>query len=361
MQRMMNHFIGTAIRKLLPASLLLAGLLLTGCKTTQPTTDFTFYPPAPDEPRIQFLTSFSSESELGEPSKFKKFVLGGQRIQRPILKPYGIASSKGKIYICDTQPKNVGTVDLQNKSIRFLKPTGNQAMHFPLNIAVDEAENRYVTDTLRGQVLIYDKAGSLKATIGAGRTMKPCGIALSKDRIFVTDLSNHCVRVYNKATRAELFQVPRDPKEEKAQLKSPTNIALDAQGRMYVSDTGGFAVQVYDAEGKHLRAIGEMGIEPGRFALPKGVAVSPQGIVYVVDAAATVAQMFDAEGRLLMFFGQADTAGSLYLPAGIAIDSENMGSFEQFVAPGYKIDHLIYISNQAGGKKICVYGFLKKK
>jgi sugar lactone lactonase YvrE len=358
----MNTFLAKEMRGgMLPALLLLTMLSLMGCKTPQKATTVTFYPPAPDEPRIQFLTSFSSETELGAPSKFNQFVVGGRRIVRPIWKPYGIGSAKGKIFICDTQAKNLGTVDLEKKTLRFLRPSGDQAMLFPVNVAIDESENRYVTDTVRGQVLIYDKAGTLQGTIGEARTMKPCGIALSQDRIFVTDLSNHCVRVYQKATRAELFQVPRDPQDEKSKLRSPTNIALDAQGRMFVSDTGGFTVQVYDAEGQHLRSIGEMGIEPGRFALPKGIGVSPEGIVYVVDAAANVAQMFDSEGRVLMYFGQPNTPGSLYLPAGLAIDHENMRYFDAYVAPGYKIEHLIYIANQAGEKKICVYGFVKKK
>jgi len=362
MQSQTKTIVSLKTAKILLHALLLTMLLgLVACKTAPQHVTHTFYPPAPDEPRIQFLTSFSSETGLGAPSKFSSFVLGGQRILRPIWKPYGIGSSKGKIYICDTQAKNLATVDLQQRTIRFLRPTGDEAMHFPVNVAVDEAENRYVTDAVRGQVLIYDKAGVLQATIAQARAMKPCGIALSKDRIFVTDLSNHCVHVYNKATRGELFQVPRDAKNEAAKLRSPTNIGLDAQGRMYVSDTGGFTVQVYDSEGNYVRSIGEMGIEPGRFALPKGIAVGPDGIVYVVDAAANVAQMFDSEGRILMYFGQPNTAGSLYLPAGMAVDHENMRYFDSFAAPGFKIDYLIYIANQAGDKKICVYGFMKKQ
>ncbi len=358
---MMSNFPATIGRNLIPTALCLAVALLAGCKTAPKPKTYTFFPAAPDEPRIQYLTSFSSESELGGQSKFSQFVVGGKRLAKPIWKPYGVASSKGKIYICDTQPKSLITADLQKKNLRILRPSGDQAMHFPVNVAVDEAENRYVTDIVRGQVLIYSKEGNLTATIGPGRTMKPCGIALSNDRIFVTDLSNHCVHVYNKATREEMFRVPRDAKEEKSKLRSPTNIALDPQGRMFVSDTGGFIVQVYDAEGNYLRSIGEQGIEPGRFTLPKGIGVSRDGIVYVVDAAANVAQMFDSEGRLLMFFGEPSSGGPLYLPAGVAVDYDNVNFFESYVAPGYTIDHLIYIANQAGDKKVSVYGFLKKK
>jgi len=45
----------------------LALLVVAGCATkpSQQNT-YTFFPPSPDEPRIQFLTSFSSDIDLGK-------------------------------------------------------------------------------------------------------------------------------------------------------------------------------------------------------------------------------------------------------------------------------------------------------
>jgi DNA-binding beta-propeller fold protein YncE len=336
--------------------------LLCGCKTAPKPAAFTFYPPAPDEPRIQYLTSFGAESQLKPPSGFNKFVLGGDRVIRPIWKPYGITTTAGKVFVADTQPKNVGTVDLQKRTLRYLRPTGSGAFRMPIGIAVDADGTKYVTDTVRHQVLVFDPQGKLKTTIGQGREIKPCGIALHKDRLFVTDLSNNCVRVYAKATLKELFTVPKAPVTEQSVLRSPTNIALDQEGNMYVSDTGGFAIQIYDANGDYVRSVGEMGITPGRFGLPKGVGVTRDGsLIYVVDAAANVAQIFDKQGRILMYFGQPDTEGALYLPAGLAVDYENVEYYKQYVAPGYDLDHLIFITNQAGVDKVSVYGFVKKK
>ena len=340
----------------------LAAILLTGCRTPQKQSEsFTFYPPAPDQPRIQYLTSFSSESGLGEPSKLSQFVLGGQRIIRPIWKPYGITSVPGKLFICDTEPANISTVDLEKKTLRYLRPAGSAAMRLPINVAVDEGGLRYVSDTSRREVLIYDQEGNLKTTLGRGQDMKPCGLAVAGGKLYVTDLSNHCVKVYSTGSLKEVLRVPQEPVTEESRLRSPTNIAVDSDGTMYVSDTGGFVVQVYDAQGRYLRSIGEMGVSPGKFALPKGIALSRDGLVYVVDAAANVAQVFDREGRILMYFGQPDTTGSLYLPAGLRVDYDNIRFFRQYVAPGYDLDHLIYITSQAGDRKVNVYGFLKKK
>ncbi|MDW8309516.1 MAG: 6-bladed beta-propeller [Verrucomicrobiales bacterium] len=323
--------------------------------------EFIFYPPPPDEPRIQFLTAFSAESELAKRSRLSEFIVGDQQYQRPIWKPYGITTTPGKLYICDTLPKNLCIVDLAKRRFSYFKPEGQGVFKMPINVAVDAEGYRYITDTVRGQLLIYDKNGKFIEALGKAPDTKPCGVAVAGDRLYVTDMTNQCVRIYNRRTRELLLTLPRDRSNPQSRLFQPTNVALDPDGRIYVSDTTGFAVHLFDAEGNHLRAIGEMGLTPGRFALPKGIAPDRQGRFYVVDAATGVVQLFDREGRLLMYFGETQSggAGALVLPAGIAVDYDNVKYFQQHVAPNRKIEYLIYVTNQAGPRRVSVYGFLQ--
>src|SRR6185295_10050349 len=132
---------------------------------------------------------------------------------------------------------------------------------------------------------------------------------------------------------------------------------------LVVSDTGAFAVLVFDLEGKFLRAIGKQGVAPGSLARPKGVAIDRTGLIYIVDAATQVVQVFDVEGRLLMFFGAPDTStrGGLHLPAAVRLDYENVRLFQNELAPGRECEYLILVTSQVGGDKVNVYGFLKKK
>ncbi len=342
------------------ATLGLAGLLV-GCATTRPVQNAIFFPPAPDEPRIQYLMSFGNETDLGGHGKFNEFLTGEQRIYRPMWKPYGVAIRNGQIYAADTQAGNITVADLGKRRIRYIRPEGQAAMKTPINVAVDADGRIYVTDTGRLQLLIYDQQGNLLEAVGKQGEMKPCGLVLHKDRIYLTDLKNHCVRVLSKATRQLLFTFPTDG-EADGRLFQPTNLAIDDQNRVCVSDTGGFAVKIFSEEGKYLESFGDLGVTPGQFTLPKGIAVDRERRIYVVDAAAAVVQLFQPDGKLLMFFGDPGKSGSagLYLPAGIAVDYDNLSYFQSYVAPGHKLEYVILVVNQAGPNKVSAYGFLKK-
>jgi len=345
--------------------LLWAGIisLLAGCATHKPIPkNYVVFPPPPDEARIQYLTSFGSESDLGGQSKFNQFIMGEQKILRPITKPYGVTMRGGKIYVCDTQAANVCIVDVNKRTLRPFKPVGQAALKTPINVAADDDGTFYVTDSGRKQVLIYNKEGELLEALGKKGEMEPCGIALSGDRLYVSDLANHCIRVYEKATRKPLFTAPRDRTDAKAIPFGPTNIAIDQKGQIYVSDSRGFTVKIYDAEGNFTRSVGDLGVTPGQFTLNKGIGVDREGRFYVVDAAAPVVQLFDDQGRLLMWFGEPKSSGpaGLYLPAGLTVDYESVGLFQKYAAPGYKLEYLILLTNQVGPQKVSIFGFLKK-
>ena len=191
--------------------------------------------------------------------------------------------------------------------------------------------------------------------------MRPTSVALGMDRIYIADLKGHCVRVYEKAGHKFLFTIPRTPEadeeKEPGKLFMPVNLALDRQGRLYVSDMAACRIQIYDADGKHLRTLGSQGDLPGQFARPKGLVVDREDRLYVVDAATQVCQIFDAEGRLLLFFGEPEgSQASLNLPAGVALDYDHLGLFQQYAAPDFVLEHLVIITNQYGPRKVSIYG-----
>lgn len=79
----------------------------------------------------------------------------------------------------------------------------------------------------------------------------------------------------------------------------PTFITIDRDGRLYVTDTGNFRVQIFDKEGRYIKDFGKPGNKGGFFARPKGVAIDSEGNIYVVDAMFQNVQIFNREGELL--------------------------------------------------------------
>lgn len=350
------------------ASCLLLGLL-GGCTTaTKAPKKYTFFPPSPDEPRVQFLTSFSSDAELGRTRNFSDYITGEQPAGG-LVKPYGVALHDGKIFVCDTVQNLVEVFDLRKHRASYFMPQGEGSLRLPINITIDTDGTRYVADTGRRQVMTYGSDGGFLSAIGKKDEMKPSDVAVSTDRLYIADMLNHCVKVYGKADQKFLFSIPEasatnSSTTNQAMLYSPGNLAVDQKnGRLLVSDLGTFSVKVFDLDGKYLRTIGSQGLGAGMFSRPKGVAVDRQGLTYVVDAATQVVQLFDPEGRLLLFFGQpgASTFGQLVLPASVKVDYDNVGYFQKYVAPGYQCEYLIVVISQFGGDKVSVYGFLKQK
>ena len=327
-----------------------------------PKQDYIFYPPAPAPPRLQYLASFSQASDLGGgPSKFAKFLVGKEPPKKGIAKPHGLVLRQGQMVVCDTSARSLVIFDFEKKKMDIVTPDGEGQLKSPMNIVIDEEGKRYVTDSGRGQVICFGKDNSYLGAFGDAKEMRPVGLAMTKERFYVADIKSHLVRVYDKGSQKQLFTIPREQNETN-HLASPTGVALDNRGWLYVSDMTLSRVQVYDTEGGHVRTIGQMGDNPGDFSRPKGVAVDRENRLYVVDSATSVAQIFDADGKLLMFFGDPKSgAGALDLPAGIAIDYDHVGLFQKYAAPDFIIEHLVLVTSQMGARKVSVYGFGHKK
>ncbi|NOX97084.1 MAG: hypothetical protein GXO98_03280 [Nitrospirae bacterium] len=341
-------------------------LFLAGCATVplqqKEEVKPIFYPLPPDVPRIQFLTSFSGSQDIKEKkSRFASFIIGKDEEDLPIVKPYGLAIRGNKIYICDTALNTIIIIDMEKKSFRYFAPDGKGRLEEPINISVDKDGTKYVSDVLRGVVVIFNAANKFSGVLAKEGGMKPTDVAIGKERIYVTDLKSNKVRVWDKAKKKFLFAIPVENTKE-AKLYSPVNIALDKEGNLYVSDMGAFRVQKYDREGKFIRSFGSLGDAPGQFARPKGIALDKEDRLYVVDAAAQLVQIFDPEGKLLLFFGESqEEKFILNLPAKIRINYSLLPYFQHFAAPSFELQYLIFVTSQYGSHKVSVFGFGRQR
>jgi DNA-binding beta-propeller fold protein YncE len=337
-------------------------LLTAACAGTRGAqqAEYIFYPAPPEQPRIQYLTTFNSEWDVTGPmDRLEMFVLG-ERAAGRIIKPYGVAIHDGKILVCDTVAGAVFVLDLVNRGIESLGEKAPGRLKKPINIAVDTDGTRYVADRALKRVLVYDDQNRYLNAFGSPEAWAPTDVLVAGDHLYVSDLDHGQIVVVDKSSGEELERLGREGFEE-AQFMFPTNLARDRDGNLYVSDTANYRIQKVDRRGRPLLQIGEAGDAPGNFARPKGLAVDDEGRIYAVDAAFMNVQIFDAEGRLLLAFGPAGTEpGDMYLPAKVELDYDHLGLFADRVAPGYELEYLILVTNQYGPNKISVYGFLKQ-
>jgi DNA-binding beta-propeller fold protein YncE len=349
----------------LPA--LAAILFAAGCATQSHVKQtYYFFPPPPDEPHLQYLTGFQSELEFrgSEDKTFLNYLTGTKPVRREFSKPYGIAAHGHNYYICDTDFGMIIVLDLQTRKMRPFRAEGEGALQLPLNLTVDTDGTAYVADSQRDQVVIFDKDENFVAALGKANEMKPRDVAVGPDKIYVADLMKHCIRVFDKKTRAPLYNLPQgdDAKNPKAEILTPTNLAIDKDGNLYVGDTGGFHILVFDANGKYVRTVGEFGDGPAQFARVKGVAVDREARLYATDAMSQVTQIFDNTGHVLSWIADPTASKATQsLPAKVMVDYENVNAFREFISPKFKVDYIVVVVNQTGPHKLSVYGFGQNK
>jgi hypothetical protein len=319
-----------------------------------------FFPPPPDLPRLQYLTSYSSLNDVEEQSRFNRFVVG-PRQDIKLDKPYGVAIRDGKIYVCDTNA-GVTLFDLKNKTFESLKgAAGPGRLIQPMNISIEADGIKYVADPVRGQVVAFGPNDEYLRAYGEPGGWKPVDVVAFQERLYVADIANGLIRVFDKQSGDALKTIggEGDPSQR---LDRPSNLTIDGEGSLYVTDVGRFQVVKFDRDGHFLMTFGELGDSPGHFARPKGIAVDREGHLYAVDAAFSNVQVFNKDGRVLMFFGRSgENPGDLILPAKVTVDYDNIPYFQQYAQPGFQIDYLVLVTSQFGPRLVNVLAAGREK
>ena len=229
-----------------------------------------YYPSPPDTARIQFLTSISTSSSIEKQrGGFARFLLGDLPVKR-IVKPYGIASKPGKLYICDTQLGGIEIINFEERKFEYFIPTGKGKLSKPINCDIDEEGKLFVADWKRKQVIVFDEDGKFFQEIGGNADFKPTDVAVYKSILFVNDLNNHKVVAFDKKTYSKLYSFPHSEVGDDDYIYSATNICLD-DSIVYVSDLGDSKIKKYKHDGTFIGSFGSIGRNPGQFARIKGI------------------------------------------------------------------------------------------
>jgi DNA-binding beta-propeller fold protein YncE len=200
-------------------------------------------------------------------------------------------------------------------------------------VATDSQDRVYVFNRGAHPVIVFDRDGRFLRSWGEGLFARAHGIHIGPDdSVYCTDDLDHTVRKFTpegnllltlgtsgRATETGIQGSDyRTIRHAGPPFNRPTNVALDGDGSLYVTDGYGNArVHKFAPDGRHLFSWGEPGDGPGQFNLPHGIALDRQGLVYVADRENSRIQVFNPGGRFVTAW--ADVAR----PMQVFIDPED--------------------------------------
>ena len=248
-----------------------------------------------------------------------------------VRSPGGIViDSSGNIFISD-KAEGIMKFDSNGEFIESLDNIGNGSNQYdsPRGIAMDPTNNLYVADGTGHRIQVFDDNGTYLKTIGNVISPEntsdlpnynkmdpslpwsylhlPFDIKLdSQDNVFVADTVNNRIQKFDSEGNF-LLNIGRASDQRigpfEGQFNRPRALAIGADDSVFVADTYYNRIQVFDNNGKFIKAFGSLGSEPGQFSSPSGIAIDKStGNVYVADSGNGRIQIFDSTGEYLSEF-----------------------------------------------------------
>lgn len=285
------------------------------------------WPLAPEKPRVRHIKTFITPQDLGVTkgffAKVWEFIAGEDTVDR-ILSPHGlVADGEGKVYVVDWGAARIHYFNFEKKKYDQFGKTRMGELISPIGAALDADGLLYVTDSAKRRVFVY-KGTKNKRVIGDDGLLRPTGVAINKKEklLYVSDTKGDRIDVFDLEGK-KLFSFGKRGTNE-GEFNNPTHIAVDAAGDVYVMDTLNFRVQIFTRDGKFVTTFGGNGTAIGDFMKPKGIAVDSEGHIWVSDSLRNSIQVFNREGKLLLIFGRGGLGrGEFNVPAGLYIDAND--------------------------------------
>jgi hypothetical protein len=243
-----------------------------------------------------------------------------------------------------------GSVDAAASAARFASPS---------NLAVDGAGNVYVADTANQTIRMVTPAGvvttlagmagttgHLDATGTAAQFNSPDDVAIdAAGNVYVADTNNSIIRKIAPGGAVTTFAGVAgsignsDGTGSAARFSRPAGLSVDAQGNLYVADTGNNTIRIITPAGVVTTLAGSAFVgtkgsidgpaNSARFNEPNGVAVDGSGNLYVGDTFNATVRKITPDGTVNTLAGSPGAEGSsdgvgdaalFFLPLGVAVD-----------------------------------------
>lgn len=252
---------------------------------------------------VQFISEFGGKGEtLGKFSYETRFAF----------------DKNGSIYVVDTENLNIQKLSPDGNPIMEITSDANFQFMRPMDVAVDGELNIYVVDWNS----IHIKNTGSPSIFNYG----PCVHKFSSNGTFLVTFTLEDLS--QKAKQKELAVPAVDTNGNFALMVVPEKvdrqlyIATDIDGNISVLDQD--TIYRLDSSGKILGQFADTGGGKGQLDRPTDIAVDAEGNVYVADAGNHRISKFNSDGKFLLSFGkEGDTDGCLTGKLSVVTASDN--------------------------------------
>lgn len=249
---------------------------------------------------------------------------------------YAITDKKGRIFVADSGNHRIAVLDHKGRFVSEIG--GNESekpLHYPYGLGFIGRDRLLVADVQAGALLEYSLKGKFIKIWYSGSDFEPAGIFVTPDlTVYVSDLAGKQILVFD-----EQGKLLKSIKPQNVELGAPQGIWVNKDGTLWVADSGNYNVKLLTKNG-NLSSLFDGG--PGRpLSMAKGLAVDKQGRIYVSDTLSNAVRIFDTEGSNVGAIGPEEGADTrLQFPVGLYVDDKDR----------------IYIADQ-GNNRIQVWKF----
>jgi cysteine-rich repeat protein len=313
---------------------------------------------------------------------------GGSALLARLSDPQGIATdSLGNLYIADRNNHRVRKVDTANTittivgtGIRGFVGDGGSATTTAIScsgMAVDSIGNIFLADRGNNRIRKVSGAGIITTIAGNGSSgyggdgalaldaqlTTPTGIAVDAvGNVYIADAGNHRIRkvdntgvITTVAGNGTAGFSGDGAGAVAARLSNPLSVAVDAGGTLYIADNNNQRIRKVDTAGIITTVAGTVGLSS------QGVAVDALGNLYIADTGGSRIRRVDTTGAVTTiagtgtpgFSGDGGSAmnAAMQTPFGVAVDAiGNIYIADIFNQRIRKVDAAGVITTVAGGR-----------
>jgi len=199
----------------------------------------------------------------------------------------------------------------------------------PTGLGVGPDGRIYAADTHYSRVVVFEPDGTRVAEFGSrgegpGQFIMPTDVAVDADgHVYVSEYGGND-RISKFSTEREFLFSFGGPDSGRAMLQRPQGLLLAGDGSLWVTDAGNHRICRFSPDGELLQEFGKSGTGLGELRFPYGIDVLSDGTLVICEYGNNRLQRFTRAGRSLGTWGTAGRrSGQLAYPWSVVVGPED--------------------------------------